>query len=95
MKIEVSKTSFFTSQKTSFFYIAENYRLYVALDWEGILAPMNTEQKWEFFKKTVYELTTKYVPMGNKFKRLKIKPMWLTVKVKKAINNKKIAFKEI
>ena len=52
------------------------------LDREGILALMNTEQKWEFFKKTVCQLTTKYIPMGNKFKRLKIKPMWLTVKVK-------------
>ena len=55
---------------------------------------MNTEQKWEFFKKTVCDLTAKYIPMGNKFKRLKIKPMWLTAKVKQAINNKKRAFEK-
>ncbi|CAI9617149.1 unnamed protein product [Staurois parvus] len=53
---------------------------------------MNTTQKWEFFKKTVCEHTAKYIPMGNKFKRLKIRPMWLTAKVKKAIDNKKTAF---
>ena len=64
------------------------------LDWEGILALMSTEQKWEFFKKTLCKLTAKYIPMGNTFKRLKIKPMWLTAKVKKAINNKKSVFKK-
>ena len=33
------------------------------LDWEGKLASMETEQKCK--------LTAKYIPMGNKFKRLK------------------------
>ncbi|CAI9554144.1 unnamed protein product [Staurois parvus] len=41
------------------------------IDWERILALMNTEQKWEFFKTTVCEHTAKYISMGNKFKRLK------------------------
>ena len=63
-------------------------------DWERISASMGTEPKWEFLKKTVCEFTAKYIPMGNKFKRLKIKPMWLMAKVKKAINNKKRAFKK-
>ncbi|CAI9617687.1 unnamed protein product, partial [Staurois parvus] len=53
---------------------------------------MNTTQKWEFFKKTVCEHTAKYIPMGKKFKRLKPMIMWLTAKVKKAIDNKKRAF---
>ncbi|CAI9607944.1 unnamed protein product, partial [Staurois parvus] len=53
---------------------------------------MNITQKWEFFKKTVCEHTAKYIPMGNKFKRLKIKPMWLTAKAIKATDNKKRAF---
>ena len=53
--------------KNVVFYNPKNYRVYAALDWEGILASMDTEQKWEFFKKNVCEHTAKYIPIGNTF----------------------------
>ena len=84
--------------KTLYFKRANFPRMRAALqdlDWGGILASRNTEQKCEFLKKTVWDLTAKYIPMGNKFKRLKIKPLWLTAKVKKAINYRKELLKNI
>ena len=63
------------------------------IDWEGMFAQKNTEQKWESFKSVVHTHTEQYIPVSNKFKRLKVKPMWLTSSVKKAIKNKKRAFK--
>ena len=76
--LAVSKKTHTGKIKTLNFKKANFPRMRAALqdlDWEGILASMSTEQKWEFFKKTVWDLTAKFIPMGNKFKGLKIKPM--------------------
>ncbi|XP_056395052.1 uncharacterized protein LOC130290887 [Hyla sarda] len=64
------------------------------IDWGEVFSNADTEGKWDIFKSTLNNYTAKYIPKGNKYKRLKLNPTWLTNEVKRAINNKKIAFKK-
>uniref|UniRef100_UPI001659CE40 hypothetical protein n=1 Tax=Salmonella sp. S091_02751 TaxID=2665584 RepID=UPI001659CE40 len=64
------------------------------MDWEELMSNNGTNDKWEIFKSTLSYYSAKFIPTGNKYKRLKLNPTWLTPSVKGAIHDKKRAFKK-
>lgn len=50
--------------------------------WDQILDTLNTEEKWECFRSILIKGITECIPMGNKYRRTKVKPGWLNHDIK-------------
>uniref|UniRef100_A0A8C5PPB0 Reverse transcriptase domain-containing protein n=1 Tax=Leptobrachium leishanense TaxID=445787 RepID=A0A8C5PPB0_9ANUR len=77
-------------KKANFIKIKEALNV---IDWQKLFHGKNTEDKWNIFKLTLEKYTSQYIPLVNKYKRNRLKPMWLSRKVTKEMKNKKKAFK--
>ena len=64
-------------------------------NWDKVLKNKNTAKKWDIFKNILKSHCERYIPYGNKRLRNKKKPMWINRTVKKAINDKKKAYKTL